>query len=64
MIPELLTLDEFCRVTNTGKTKAYQEINAGRLKAIKHGRCTRISREALHEWIKSLPDYKEQSAGV
>ena len=56
MIPELLTLDEFCKLTSTGKTKVYAEIAAGRLKAIKYGRCTRISRKAMHEWIENLPD--------
>ena len=62
MIPELLTIDEFCKLTSTGKTKAYAEISAGRLKALKYGRCTRITREAMHEWINSLPDFQAQSA--
>ena len=64
MLPELLTLDEFCKLTNTGRTKTYQEISAGRLKAIKHGRSTRITRTAMIEWINALPDYKTQMARV
>lgn len=62
MIPELLTIDEFCKQTSTGKTKAYAEISAGRLKALKYGRCTRITREAMNEWIKNLPDYPAEAA--
>ena len=62
MLPELLTIDEFCKLTNTGKTRAYAEINAGRLIAKKYGRCTRIPRTAMMEWIKSLPSYATEEA--
>ena len=61
MTKELLTIDEFCSATNTGKTKVYAEIAAGNLRALKYGRCTRISREAMHEWINSLPDFQSQT---
>jgi excisionase family DNA binding protein len=57
MTPELLTLDEFCKLTSTGKTKVYEEISSGRLKAKKYGRHTRIPRAALEEWIDNLDDY-------
>ena len=56
MIPELMTIDDFCKFTSTGKTKVYAEISAGRLKAIKYGRCTRISRSAMEKWISMLPN--------
>lgn len=55
MIPELLTLDQFCQLTSSGRTKVYAEIAAGRLSAIKYGRCTRITRQAMEEWIANLP---------
>lgn len=57
MLPELLTIKEFSSLTNTGVTKIYSEIQAGRLKAVKYGRHTRIPREAMHEWINSLPAF-------
>lgn len=57
---ELLTIDELCRLTSTGKTKIYSEISKGRLQAIKYGRCTRITREAMEQWIANLPQYGEK----
>lgn len=62
MIPELMTIEEFCRLTSTGKTKVYAEIAAGRLRAIKYGRCTRISRLAMEEWISNLPQFEAASS--
>lgn len=59
--PQLLTIDQFCAITNTGKTKVYAEIAAGRLKAKKYGRCTRITREAAHDWINNLPAFDTQN---
>ena len=41
-----------------GKTKAYEEIKAGRLKAIKNGRATIITAEAAKAWLDSLPALK------
>lgn len=60
MIPELLTINEFCQLTSTGKTKVYAEIAAGRLEAIKYGRCTRIKRKSMQDWIANLPEYGEK----
>lgn len=62
MQQELLTIDEFCKLTRTGKTKVWAEIGAGRLKALRYGRCVRITREAMNEWIASLPDFHADSA--
>ena len=62
MLPELLTIDEFCKLTSTGKTKVNEEIYAGRLKAVRYGRCIRISRDSMHEWINALPEYLPEPA--
>lgn len=59
MYQELLTIDEFCRITSAGRTKVYAEIAAGRLKALKYGRCTRITRDAMTDWISNLPNYQK-----
>jgi len=61
MHPELLTIQEFSKLTNTGITKIYAEINAGRLKAVKYGRCTRITKQAMQDWIENLPAFNAQS---
>jgi excisionase family DNA binding protein len=38
-----------------GKTKAYEEIRAGRLRAVKCGKLTLILAEDYERWLKSLP---------
>ena len=38
-----------------GKTKAYQEIRAGRLHAVKCGKITIIPPDDYERWLKSLP---------
>jgi hypothetical protein len=38
-----------------GKTKAYEEIRAGRLRAVKCGRATIITHDAYEAWLNSLP---------
>jgi hypothetical protein len=38
-----------------GRTKTYEEINAGRLKARKAGRRTIIAEEDAEEWLSNLP---------
>jgi excisionase family DNA binding protein len=38
-----------------GKTKAYEEIREGRLRAVKCGKLTLILPEDYDRWLKSLP---------
>ena len=42
--------------TNIGRTKAYQEIAAGRLRAVKVGRRTLITHDAAEAWLAALPE--------
>lgn len=49
------TLNDFCERYGIGRTKAYEEIKAGRLKARKNGRYTLITEEAAQAWLASLP---------
>lgn len=49
------SIKDVCRVVNAGQTKIYSEINAGRLKAVKLGKRTLITSEALKEWLNALP---------
>lgn len=41
-----------------GKSKAYQEIRAGRLRALKCGRATLISAADYERWVQSLPSIR------
>jgi excisionase family DNA binding protein len=54
-LPELLTIPEFCAWARIGRTKAYDEIGAGALRALKIGRRTLIMREDAAEWLFGQP---------
>jgi len=45
-----------------GRSKLFEEINAGRLKARKAGRRTLILRDDLAAWLASLPQRGEAAA--
>jgi len=51
----LLSISEVLDMSGLGRTKIYQEISQGRLKALKCGRRTLIPSESIQAWISSLP---------
>ncbi|MBB3765044.1 helix-turn-helix domain-containing protein [Sphingomicrobium lutaoense] len=53
--PELMTMSEFLARYSIGRTTAYREVAAGRLKIRKLGSATRIAREDADAWMASLP---------
>lgn len=50
-----MSIPEFCMRYDVGRTKAYEEINAGRLRARKVGKRTLISDDDAEDWLKNLP---------
>jgi excisionase family DNA binding protein len=50
-----MTIDQFCRAYSVGKTKAYSEIRAGKLKIRKLGSKTLVARADADAWLNSLP---------
>jgi excisionase family DNA binding protein len=52
---EGLSVLEACRVAGIGRTKIYEAISAGRLKARKFGKRTLILRTDLREFLANLP---------
>lgn len=56
------TIDQVMNLTGIGRTKLYQELNAGRLKGVKVGRKTLITDGSLKEWLKSLSAYESKKA--
>jgi excisionase family DNA binding protein len=48
------SINEFCHVYELGRTKAYQEMNAGRLRAVKIGSKTIIRADDAEEWLANL----------
>jgi len=53
---------QFCRDHGIGRTKAYEEIAAGRLKARKVGVRTIILAEDAQAWLDSLPELSPKAA--
>ena len=62
--PLLLTLAGFCARYSVGRTRAYEEIQAARLKAIKVGRRTMIKTTDAESWLESRPAIKPRAAAV
>ena len=54
-IPEMMTVAEFCARYSCGRTTAYREAAAGRLRLRKLGTATRIARSDAEAWAESLP---------
>jgi excisionase family DNA binding protein len=48
-------VDEFCASTGLSRSKVYEEIASGRLKAVKCGSRTLIPASASQAWLESLP---------
>lgn len=51
------SIDEVCAVTGIGKTKIYQLINSGALRARKLGKRTIILKDDLEAFLSSLQTY-------
>ena len=51
----MLTINEFVERYGIGRTKTYEEINAGRLTAVKCGSRTLIPITSAEKWLNSLP---------
>lgn len=54
-----MSIRAFCDTYDIGRTKAYEEINAGRLKARKAGRRTIVTADDAEQWLSCLPTLKE-----
>ena len=56
MTPIALTIAEVCAASRIGRTRIYEAIRAGELRARKHGRRTLVLIDDLRRWLESLPD--------
>ena len=51
-------IEEFCRRFGVGRTKVYDELKLGRLRARKIGRRTIITADDAEGWLQRLPCMK------
>jgi excisionase family DNA binding protein len=49
------SIEEFCRRFGIGRTRAYEELKFGRLRARKVGRRTVITEDDAEAWLRRLP---------
>lgn len=57
-----LTLEEFMAAYGIRRTKTYEEINSGRLRARRAGGRTIIASEDAEAWLAALPDLRQAHA--
>src|SRR5262245_5545504 len=57
LTPLAYSVPNACSVSGSGRTKIYEAINSGELRAVKHGRRTLILAEDLQRWLQSLPSF-------
>jgi excisionase family DNA binding protein len=62
MEPFAITVDEAAALGGPRRAKLYEEINAGRLRAVKMGRCTRILVSDFQAYLTSLPAIEPRGA--
>jgi excisionase family DNA binding protein len=60
--PLLVDSREVARLLGIGRTKAFQLMARGEIPVVRVGRCARVPRQALNEWVKDrthLADHAE-----
>lgn len=57
--PIAYSVEETRKVTGIGRTAIYEEIKAGRLRAVKRGRRTLILADDIRRWLEALPPIKQ-----
>lgn len=62
IIPEMMTVADFCARYSLGRTTLYREVAAGRLKLRKLGTATRIARADAEAWAQRLPSRSGEAA--
>jgi hypothetical protein len=60
--PLAYPLPDFLKLAGIGRTKAYEEINAGRLKARKNGNRTIVLASDARAYLEALPELHAKQA--
>ena len=55
------SIEETRKITGIGRTKLYEAINEGLVKAKKYGKRTFILKDDLEEFLSSLNDYPSEN---
>ncbi|AEP10755.1 helix-turn-helix domain-containing protein [Micavibrio aeruginosavorus] len=55
----LLTVPEACQTLKIGRTRLYEILANGEIKARKSGKKTLIEKSELERWVSTLPNYRK-----
>lgn len=58
-----LSVTDFCARYGIGRSRFYEELNAGRIKAKKLGKKTLVPVAEAENWLKNLPAARSPKAG-
>ena len=61
---EWLSLKEVQQLLGIGRTKVYELVTTGELPAVRIGRCIRVNRQELDEWVRAQPYADWTNRGV
>lgn len=64
MQPDLIPFRDWCKSNGLGITSAYSLANSNKLRLVKIGRKSYVTREESERFVKSLPAYKAENAGA
>jgi excisionase family DNA binding protein len=53
--PSAMSVQTFCEQYEVGRTKTYEEIRSGRLRARKAGKRTIITTDDADDWVRNVP---------
>lgn len=56
-VKNMYSIEEVIKLSGLGRTKIYEEISLGHLRAKKLGARTLIPAEKYQDWVNALPDY-------
>lgn len=60
--PKLLTVEEFAKSANIGRTLAFEKVASGEVESVKIGRLRRIPADALDRFVARLLDEQTRQA--
>ena len=61
---QLLTVEEVAKLLGLGRTNVFERIRKGEIRSVLIGRCRRISRSSLADFIANLEKLAEETRNV
>jgi excisionase family DNA binding protein len=61
MTPLAYTIDDVVKYTRVGRTKVFEAIREGKLRAVKNGKRTLVLSDDLYQWLGSLSAIEPRS---